>query len=320
MDILWIIETKNLITVLVGIAAAATVFTVGAPLLDQNNLDNRMKNVAIERNKIRAREREKLRNASKYSAREQKNVSLMEGILEKFSAEKIFDVDQIKQTLIMAGLRSKKHITTYMFLSLALPIILTIGSFLIFEIFNIGENFEGRLLFSLVIGLISFFLPKFFIHNMIKSRQQSIRNAWSDTLDLVLICVESGMSLEMSLKRVAEEIGIQSIPLAEELNLTVAELSYLQDRRQALDNLAIRTGMDNIKSVTTSLIQAEKYGTPLGTALRVLSQENRDQRMSEAEKKAGSLPPKLTVPLIVFFLPVLFIIIMGPAIIGAPDM
>src|SRR6202022_3279561 len=136
-----------------------------------------------------------------------------------------------------------------------------------------------------------------------------------DALDLLLICVESGMSIEHAFRKVSNEIGGQSIPLAEELTLSTAELSYLPDRRMAYDNLSFRTGLDQVKSVMTALNQAERYGTPLGTALRVLAQESRDQRMNEADKKAAALPPKLTVPMIVFFLPVLFCVIMMPALI-----
>jgi tight adherence protein C len=158
-------------------------------------------------------------------------------------------------------------------------------------------------------------LPQLFLRNVITRRQQSIRRAFPDALDLLLICVESGMSIDAAFKRVSQEVGSQSIPLAEELTLTAAELSYLQDRRQAFENLAIRTGIDGVKAVCTALIQAERYGTPLAQALRVLAQEIRDQRMSEAEKKAAALPPKLTVPMIIFFLPVLFVVIMGPAAI-----
>jgi tight adherence protein C len=121
------------------------------------------------------------------------------------------------------------------------------------------------------------------------------------------------MSAEAAFKKVSEEIGMQSVPLAEELTLTTAELSYLPERRQAFENLGQRTGLDDVRSVMTSLIQAERYGTPLGHSLRVLAQENRDQRMNAAEKKAAALPPKLTVPMIVFFLPVLMAVILGPA-------
>jgi tight adherence protein C len=142
-----------------------------------------------------------------------------------------------------------------------------------------------------------------------------MKRALPDTLDLLLICVESGMSIEAAFKKVSNEVGTQSVPLAEELMLTMAELSYLPDRRQAYENLAKRTNLDGIKSVCMALQQAERYGTPLATMLRVMAQENRDMRMAEAEKKAAALPPKLTVPMILFFLPVLFIVILGPAVL-----
>jgi tight adherence protein C len=143
-----------------------------------------------------------------------------------------------------------------------------------------------------------------------------MRMAFPDSLDLMLICVESGMSIEHAFRKVGQEIGVQSVPLAEEFALATAELSYLPDRRTAYLNLAARTGLDSIKQIATVLIQAEKYGTPLGTALRVTAQESRDQRMMMAEQKAASLPPKLTVPMIVFFLPVLMVVVMAPAIIS----
>jgi tight adherence protein C len=132
---------------------------------------------------------------------------------------------------------------------------------------------------------------------------------------MLLICVQSGMSTEAAFQKVSGEVGSQSIELAEELSLTTAELSYLQDRRQAFENLGKRTGIPGIKAVATALIQAERFGTPVGQALRVMARENRDMRMAEAEKKAAALPPKLTVPMIIFFLPVLFVVILGPAII-----
>jgi tight adherence protein C len=130
---------------------------------------------------------------------------------------------------------------------------------------------------------------------------------------MLLICVQAGMSIEAAFGKVAKEVGSQSLELAEEFSLTTAELSYLPDRRQAFDNLGKRTGVVTIKAVATALIQAERYGTPISQALRVMAKESRDMRMSEAEKKAAALPPKLTVPMIIFFLPVLFIVILGPA-------
>jgi tight adherence protein C len=158
-------------------------------------------------------------------------------------------------------------------------------------------------------------LPEIFLKNQTSKRQLSMRRAIPDAMDLLLICVESGVSIEHAFRKVAAEVGSQSVALAEELTLTTAELSYLQERRQAFENLANRTGVDAIKAITTALVQAERYGTPVGVALRVLAQESRDHRMNEAEKKAAALPPKLTVPMILFFLPVLFVVILTPALI-----
>jgi tight adherence protein C len=150
---------------------------------------------------------------------------------------------------------------------------------------------------------------------MAKKRRDKIMAAFPDALDMMLICVESGMSVEAALQRVGGEIATASVEMAEEMQLTCAELSYLPERRQAYENLARRTDHPGVKSVAMALTQAEKYGTPVGAALRVMAKENRDMRLNEAEKKAAALPPKLTVPMIVFFLPVLFAVIIGPAII-----
>lgn len=157
--------------------------------------------------------------------------------------------------------------------------------------------------------------PELFLVNTAKKRQTEIRKAWPDALDLTLICVESGMAIENAFRKVSTEIATSSVVLAEELALMTAEMSFLPDRRQAYENLVMRTGLEPVKSVATALIQAERYGTPVGQALRVLSQESRDMRMNEAEKKAAGLPPKLTVPMILFFLPVLFVVIITPAVI-----
>src|SRR5207237_9080714 len=153
------------------------------------------------------------------------------------------------------------------------------------------------------------------VHTLSTRLKLSINRAYPYSLDLLQICSESGMSVESAFRKVSEEIGGQSIPLAEEFTLTTAELSYLQDRKVAYENLARRTDLEGVKAVCVALQQSERYGTPLGQTLRVMAQENRDMRMSEAEKKAAALPPKLTVPMILFFLPVLFIVILGPAAI-----
>ena len=206
----------------------------------------------------------------------------------------------------------------FMFFQIVMPVLVGIGTMLYLTYLN-DHGHEPTMRIGLSIGaaLIGYYLPTLFVYNIVQKRKDSIRKAWPDALDLLLICVQSGMSIEAAFKLVSSEIGTQSIPLAEELTLTTAEMSYLQERRQAYENLGIRTGLEGVKSVTTSLMQAERYGTPLSQALRVLAQENRDMRMAEAERKAAALPPKLTVPMITFFLPVLFVVILGPAIIQA---
>jgi tight adherence protein C len=192
--------------------------------------------------------------------------------------------------------------------------------FYVFMINDFGLPQITRVCFSFGLGLLGYYAPNLYLSNLAAKRQQSIMGAFPDGLDLLLICVESGMSIEAAFHKVSSEVGSQSIELAEELSLTTAELSYLQDRRVAYENLAKRTNHPGVKAVCTSLIQAERYGTPLGQALRVMAKENRDMRLAAAEKKAASLPAKLTVPMIIFFLPVLFVVILGPAIIRFQSM
>jgi tight adherence protein C len=214
-------------------------------------------------------------------------------------------------------MRGENPVVAYMFFRVAMPPIVTVLTLI--YLFVLARNLSYppmvKVLISLGAGFIGFYLPNLFIENMVGRRQQSIKEAFPDALDMLLICVQSGMSIEVAIGKVANEISSQSLELAEELSLTHAELSYLQERRTAFENLGKRTGLPGIKSVAVALVQAERYGTPVSQALRVMAKENRDMRMSEAEKKAAALPPKLTVPMIIFFLPVLFIVIMGPAII-----
>jgi tight adherence protein C len=214
----------------------------------------------------------------------------------------------------MAGLRGQAPLVTYMFFRVAMPVIVAVLA-LAYLLLDRNYPLIVNLGISLGAGYVGFYLPNFFVQNLVQRRQTSIKDAFPDSLDMLLICVQSGMSTEAAFQKVAGEVGASSLELAEELSLTTAELSYLQDRRQAFENLGKRTGIPGIKAVATALIQAERYGTPVGQALRVMARENRDMRMSEAEKKAAALPPKLTVPMIIFFLPVLFVVILGPAII-----
>ncbi|MCF6321135.1 MAG: type II secretion system F family protein [Rhizobiaceae bacterium] len=306
---------QTMIAIFTAVAVFATILTLASPFLQRDELTNRMKTAALERDKIRARERARLATAKSVTLREESG-GLVTSLVNKLNLRKALADEKTFQNLKMAGYRRQSHIYVFLFFRVVLPIVMLIGAAIyVFAISDMDRTFMMKLLIVLVIGYAGFYAPNIYISNIISKRQLSIRRAWPDALDLMLICVESGMSIEAALGKVSQEIGIQSPQLAEELVLTTAELSYLQERRDAYQNLADRTGLDGVKSVCMALIQAERYGTPLGTALRVLSEENRAMRMSEAEKKAASLPPKLTVPMIIFFLPVLFAIIMGPAMI-----
>ncbi len=312
-----IIDPQVLLMVFTVVAVSATVLTVTLPMLERDELKSRMKSVATERDAIRARERARLAKASteKVNLRPRPK-DYMQRLVDKLNLRKLLVDETTANKLKMAGFRGQAPMVVFLFARFVAPLILfAVALFYMFLILPSDQPAFLKISFSLLISFVGFYLPNIFISNKTKKRQLSIRRAWPDALDLLLICVESGMSIEHAFRRVSEEIGDSSIPLAEELTLTTAELSYLQDRRQAYENLAARTGLDGVKSVTTALLQAERYGTPLAHSLRIMADESRDMRMTEAEKKAAALPPKLTVPMILFFLPVLFAVIMGPAII-----
>jgi tight adherence protein C len=308
-------DQKTLVALLVGVFTVASLISIGLPVLEGDKLEDRMKLVASERERIRAREREKLMNRNAGKLR-QTPKAYMKDVVDKFSLSKWLGTDQAKAKLTMAGYRGPQAEIGFLFFRLVTPItFLLVGALYAFVLVENDWTFMMRLSIVMCVAYAGFKGPEIFVANNISKRQFSMRRAFPDALDLLLICVESGMSIEQAFRRVSTEIGVRSIPLAEEFTLTTAELSYLPDRRMAYDNFYKRTGLDGVKNIVTSLIQAEKYGTPLGTALRVVSQESRDQRMMEAEKKAASLPPKLTVPMILFFLPVLFAVILTPAAI-----
>ena len=298
-----------------AIAAGATVLTLAMPLVVGDALPKRMKSVAYEREKIRQRERERLARGEKVVLRASPK-QYMQDAVERFNLKKWVGQEEARGKLIQAGYRGEAPYVAYLFFRMVTPAMtLVFGILYVFVILELNWPTSLKVGLCILAAYVGMQLPWLFLKNRITKRQMSIRRAFPDALDLLLICVESGMSIEAAFKRVSEEIGSQSIALAEELTLTTAELSYLQDRRQAYDNLARRTDLEGVRSVCVALQQAERYGTPLGQTLRVLAQENRDMRMAEAEKKAAALPPKLTVPMILFFLPVLFIVILGPAAI-----
>jgi tight adherence protein C len=310
------INVATLTMVLAAIAAAATVLTLAMPLLAGDTLDKRMRSVALEREKMRQRERERMaRGQEKVNLRSSPKQSI-QAIVDSFNLAKWVGQEEARLKLVQAGYRGQAPYVTYLFFRMVTPgIMLIVSAFYIFVVLNLEQPLFVKLGICIAAAYAGMHVPLMFLKNRIARRQLSIKRAFPDALDLLLICVESGMSIEAAFKKVSDQVGTQSIPLAEELTLTTAELSYLQDRRTAYENLAKRTDLEGVKSVCMALQQSERYGTPMANTLRVLAQENRDMRMSEAEKKAAGLPPKLTVPMILFFLPVLFIVILGPAAI-----
>lgn len=308
-------DPQILVSILAAVATVATIVTFAMPILTGDRMANRMKYVAKERDRIRARERARLNEEGTGSLRQRSAQHIVSDTVEKLNLRKAFESDNTRDRLKMAGYRNESHLLTFLFFRFALPIAFFVLALLYLFVAGAYSEQPGTIKLMMALGgaYVGFFAPNLFISNQISKRQQEISRAFPDALDLLLICVESGMSVEVAFRKVSQEIGAQSVALAEELTLTTAELSYLPQRREAYENLAKRTGLEGVKSVTTALIQAERYGTPLGHAMRVMAQENRDMRMAEAEKKAAALPPKLTVPMILFFLPVLFVVILGPA-------
>jgi tight adherence protein C len=310
-------DTKFAAMLLASVAAIATVLTLAMPLLSPDTLGKRMKSVALEREKIRQRERERMARGEKARiSLRQSPKQYMQRVVEQFNLTKWLAQEEARDKLVQAGYRGQAPYVAFLFFRLIAPLAAFIAAiFYLFVVVELDQSVTVKVGLCLGAAYVGMQAPYLFLKNRIAKRQLSIKRAFPDALDLLLICVEAGMSIEAAFKKVSVEIGSQSIALAEELTLTTAELSYLQDRKMAYENLAKRTDLDGVKSVCMALQQAERYGTPLAQTLRVMSQENRDMRMSEAEKKAAALPPKLTVPMILFFLPVLFVVILGPAAI-----
>ena len=310
-------DTKFLTMLLASVAAVATVLTLTMPLLSPDTLGRRMKSVALEREKIRQRERERMARGEKERVTlRQTPKQYMQRVVERFNLTKWLAQEEAREKLVQAGYRGQAPYVAFLFFRLVAPAAtLLFAVFYLFVVVELDQPPMVKIGICLAAAYLGMQLPYLLLKNRIGKRQLSIKRAFPDALDLLLICVESGMSIEAAFKKVSQEIGSQSVALAEELTLTTAELSYLQDRKQAYENLAKRTDLEGVRSVCMALQQAERYGTPLGQTLRVMAQENRDMRMTEAEKKAAALPPKLTVPMILFFLPVLFIVILGPAAI-----
>jgi len=314
-----VVDPVNVASALGALACFATVMTVAGPMFSQDKLGARLKEVAKRREELRKKSREDLNRGS--LTRPDAN-QVARGIVDRLQLQRRLADDKLATNLIRAGLRGPAATTMFYFYRAALPIGFGLAAFVYLTLFGakLDLSFQVRLIIIVGAIAIGYYAPNIYLSNRASKRKEAIMRAFPDSLDMMLICVEAGMSIEMALQRVGQEIAPASVELAEEFALTTAELSYLQERRMAYENLARRTNHPGVKSVAMALTQSEKYGTPVGSALRVMAKENRELRLSEAERKAAALPAQLTVPMIVFFLPVLFAVIMGPAIIQISDM
>ncbi len=301
---------------LAALGCAATALTVVVPMLQTDNLSRRIKAVSDERERIRLRERERLAAKDNRTPLRSRPSSMLKRLVDTLNLTSWLSTETAKEQLAKAGFRGAG--AEYAFV--AGRLIAPIGFAIIATVYIFGvADWQQPLAIKLGGVMAAVYLgvkaPEIYLRNATTKRQKSIERAYPNTLDLMLICAESGMSIEHAVRKVSSEIGVESVEMAEEMTLLAAEMSYLSDRRTAFENLNARTGLESIRSLTTVLIQSERYGTPLGSALRVLGQESRDQRMNAAEKKAAALPPTLTVPMILFFLPGLFAAILTPAAI-----
>lgn len=302
---------QNAAYAILALLVAITLYTILNPMLEGDKLKKRMTSVSKARDGLRE-DRLKQLNAQKGLRQEGKQS--VRALVEGLSLEKLMAASDLKDKLAQAGLRGQKPFYMFYMFRLIMPIALGFFGLLMFPVMNIMDlQFSQNMLALIIAVAFGYYSPAIYLRNRANKRIASISPVFPDALDLLLICVESGMSVELAFGRVAQEMAENSVELAEEFHLTTAELSYLQSRRQAYENLARRNQHVGIKSVSTALVQAERYGTPLGSTLRTLANENREMRMMQAEKKAASLPAKLTVPMILFFLPVLFIVILTPA-------
>lgn len=312
-------DPQNLLTAGVAVATFATLVTLMSSFGQGARLEARMKAVSVRRDELKRRSREAI--AHGHGGLRHTDDGFKKRIVDRLNLSTLLEDPKVVDKLARAGFRGPRPVTTFYFFRFAMPFVM--AAFVALYLFGL-KPFDlpamSKLSFVVAGFVAGFYAPNLYVENRAQKRQTSIIQAFPDALDLLLICVEAGMSIEAAIAKVAQEIGGSSIELAEELSLLSAELSYLPERRMAYEGLAKRTNHPGVKSVCTAMIQAEKYGTPLGQALRVMAKENRDLRLSAAEKKAAALPAKLTVPMIIFFLPVLFVVILGPAIIKIQDM
>ena len=313
-DVLWIA------TLLSAVATFAVLIAVYAATTVKDPMARRVKALNERREQLKAgivastNKRKKLTNRNEAADR-------VRGILTSF---KMLQDDQLKKTqlkLMQAGIRTKDLAFFIIFARFILPLVLGTAAILLIYVFDFFPLWSALRRYFTVAGVLvlSYKAPDLWLSNKVKKRSHAIRKGLPDALDLLVICAEAGLTVDAAFGRVARELGKAYPALGDEFGLTAIELGFLNERRQAFENLASRVDLEAIRGVVTTMIQTEKYGTPLASALRVLSAEFRNERMMRAEEKAARLPAIMTIPLILFILPCLFIVILGPAACSIKD-
>jgi len=315
------IDVLMVATFLAAIATFAVLVAVYAATTVRDPMAKRVKALNERREQLKA-------GIVASSSKRRRNISnknemadKVRGVLGSLKMLQDSQVQKAQQRLMQAGIRSKDLAFVVIFARLVLPVVL--GSIIIVGVYVL-DWFPAWGMFkkyALVAGtlLLAYKAPDLWLKNKVTKRTHAIRKGLPDALDLLVICAEAGLTVDAAFNRVARELGKAYPELGDEFALTSIELGFLTDRRLAFENLATRIDLESIRGVVTTMIQTEKYGTPLASALRVLSAEFRNERMMRAEEKAARLPAIMTVPLILFILPVLFIVILGPASCSISD-
>ncbi|WP_340149527.1 type II secretion system F family protein [uncultured Sneathiella sp.] len=310
------LRDENMLALIAGAASLAVALMMWNAFLVKDALPGRIKNLEKRRTKLKTDIANQTKQRSKLIVRE----NIMHRVVKKLQLMRGERAKLIAAKLAKGGWRSKDALVAYLFARISLPALFAIltGTYL-FGTGIVDWGFAVKLLVCAAAGLIGFILPDMLVKNRISKRYTAIRKSLPDGLDLLVICTEAGLNLDSGLDRVCREMANSAPELSDELGLTSIEIGFLPDRKMALANLASRVDFQAMQTLANTLVQTEKYGTPLAVALRVLAAEMRDERMMKAEEKAARLPAIMTVPMIIFILPALFIVLIGPAVLKAID-
>ncbi|MDH3231077.1 MAG: type II secretion system F family protein [Alphaproteobacteria bacterium] len=310
------VPMEQIIVAATALATFLVLFFVWRSLLEPKPESSRLKDLKSRREALR--EGLLASTGTKKGEAKQAGMGVMRKFVERLDLLRGDVARETSQKLARAGLRTKDALVAFIFFKIALPFVCSAVGLITINIFAPDDlDYLNRVLMALLAAAAAFFLPDLAVMQMAKTRKKDLQKGLPDALDLLVVCAQAGLSLDAAVGRVAREIGFSSPSIGEELSLTALELGFLPQRRQALENLKSRTGLKDIQAVVSTLIQSEKYGTPLAYALKVLSAEFRRERLMRAEEKAAQLPAIMTLPLALFILPVLFMVVIGPAMINA---